>query len=43
MRLKLGLLDELKEDIELIDDFMATLQLTGNDFTNTFRNLTKLS
>ncbi|XP_018432249.1 PREDICTED: selenoprotein O isoform X2 [Nanorana parkeri] len=44
MRKKLGLLKlELEEDSKLISDLMDTMYLTGSDFTNTFRVLSKFS
>jgi len=39
MRFKLGLLDEMEEDGPLIVDFLNDLQVRGQDFTNSFRNL----
>ncbi|XP_033099735.1 protein adenylyltransferase SelO, mitochondrial-like, partial [Anneissia japonica] len=42
MRKKLGLLKELPEDKALIESFLETLQVTGADFTNCFRGLTKV-
>lgn len=44
MRRKLGLIQlELEEDGKLISDFLDTMNLTGSDFTNTFRVLSKFS
>ncbi|KAG8577404.1 hypothetical protein GDO81_010164 [Engystomops pustulosus] len=44
MRKKLGLIQlELEEDDKLISDFLDTMNLTGSDFTNTFRVLSKFS
>lgn len=44
MRKKLGLIQlELEEDGKLISDFLDTMNLTGSDFTNTFRVLSKFS
>ena len=46
MRSKLGLFNELKEDLDnvpnderLVDNFLACLEATGTDLTNAFRNL----
>lgn len=44
MRKKLGLLKlQLEEDSKLISDLLDTMNLTGSDFTNTFRVLSKFS
>ncbi|KAM5171107.1 protein adenylyltransferase SelO, mitochondrial [Mantella aurantiaca] len=44
MRKKLGLLKlELEEDSKLIADLLDTMNVTGSDFTNTFRVLSKFS
>ncbi|CAJ0927953.1 unnamed protein product [Ranitomeya imitator] len=44
MRKKLGLIHvKLDEDSKLISDFLDTMNLTGSDFTNTFRVLSKFS
>lgn len=44
MRKKLGLLKlQLEEDSKLISDLLDTMNLTGSDFTNTFRILSKFS
>ncbi|KAM3925321.1 protein adenylyltransferase SelO, mitochondrial [Leptodactylus fuscus] len=44
MRKKLGLTQlELEEDSKLISDLLDTMNLTGSDFTNTFRVLSKFS
>ncbi|KAM4037787.1 protein adenylyltransferase SelO, mitochondrial [Anomaloglossus baeobatrachus] len=44
MRRKLGLIHtELEEDSKLISDFLDTMNITGSDFTNTFRVLSKFS
>ncbi|XP_071941976.1 protein adenylyltransferase SelO, mitochondrial-like [Antedon mediterranea] len=42
MRKKIGLLKALPEDKSLIESFLETMQLTGADFTNCFRGLTKV-
>lgn len=39
MRKKFGLFKALDQDVELIDDFLHTMQATGADFTNSFRAL----
>ncbi|MEE6481110.1 hypothetical protein FKM82_012755 [Ascaphus truei] len=44
MRHKLGLIQlQLDEDNKLVADFLETMHLTGSDFTNTFRVLSKFS
>lgn len=43
MRKKLGLIQELPEDSDLIVGFMTAMESTGSDFTNSFRGLSKLS
>lgn len=42
MRKKLGLFAEMEEDKKLVESFLATLFETGTDFTNSFRNLSRL-
>lgn len=42
MRQKLGLRKELSEDGSLVESFLDTLQETGADFTNSFRQLSRL-
>eukprot|EP01112_Ceratiomyxa_fruticulosa_P016084 TRINITY_DN4826_c0_g1_i1.p2 TRINITY_DN4826_c0_g1~~TRINITY_DN4826_c0_g1_i1.p2 ORF type:complete len:631 (-),score=124.81 TRINITY_DN4826_c0_g1_i1:219-2111(-) len=39
MRAKLGLMDEQEEDVDLIRSLLETMDKTGTDFNNTFRNL----
>lgn len=44
MRKKLGLLNKtLPEDEKLIENFLATMEATGADFSNCFRSLSRLS
>ena len=43
MRNKLGLFQDTTDEIQVIDHLINTMQITGNDFTNTFRSLSSLS
>ncbi|KAG8439859.1 hypothetical protein GDO86_005869 [Hymenochirus boettgeri] len=44
MRKKLGLIQlELEDDSQLVSDLFKTMNITGSDFTNTFRVLSKFS